>query len=56
MTPDEQQRMNSLCQQITTEQDSKRFDQLVEALNDLLDGKANRLDDYSSKPPKTEPN
>ena len=38
MTPDEQERMYSLCKEIANEQDSKKLNELVTALNDLLAG------------------
>jgi hypothetical protein len=37
MTPDDLAEMNRLCTAIQKEQDSKKFDQLVIALNELLD-------------------
>jgi len=37
MTPEEREKMESLCQQITKESNPERFDELVAALNDLLD-------------------
>jgi hypothetical protein len=39
MTSQEREKMESLCQQITQERDSERFDELVAALNDLLETK-----------------
>lgn len=45
MTPEERERMNSLCGQIAKEQDHERFVRLVQELNDLLDKKEERLDD-----------
>jgi hypothetical protein len=48
MTPDEQEQMNILCQRIALEQDQERFTELIQQLNELLDGKSNRL---SRNPP-----
>jgi hypothetical protein len=39
MTSEERERMESLCQQITNESNPGRFDELVAALNDLLEAK-----------------
>jgi hypothetical protein len=39
LTPDERDRMNSLCKQIVTEKDRDKFIKLVEELNNLLDRK-----------------
>jgi hypothetical protein len=44
MTPEEQERMKSLCERIAKEQDQKKFLELVQELNDLLDRKNQRLD------------
>ena len=49
MTPDERERMASLCQRIATEQDREKFTQLVKALNDLLSVKDHRLEDKEKK-------
>lgn len=43
MTPDERERMTTLCQRIATEQDRDKFTQLVKELNDLLSVKDHRL-------------
>jgi hypothetical protein len=43
MTPDEQAEMNRLCRLIQVEKESKKFDQLVSQLNELLEGKGTRL-------------
>jgi hypothetical protein len=45
MTSDERDKMESLCQQITKESDPQRFDELVVALNELLDAKPKRTHD-----------
>jgi hypothetical protein len=42
MTSEEREKMESLCQQITNESDPERFDELVFALNELLDGRQER--------------
>ena len=39
MTSDEREKMESLCRQITNESNPGRFDELVAALNDLLEAK-----------------
>ena len=49
MTPDERERMTTLCQRIATEQDREKFTQLVKALNDLLSVKDQRLEDKEKK-------
>ncbi len=51
MTADERERMRVLCDQIDKEQDQKKFIELVEALNDLLDGKGRRLENGSASAP-----
>jgi hypothetical protein len=43
MTPDEREKMHILCQRIATEKDPDRFDKLIKELNDLFDGKHERL-------------
>ena len=43
MTPDERERLNVICEQIAKEQDHQKFTELLEALNELLDGKEQRL-------------
>lgn len=48
MTPDERERMRILCEQIAKEQDRTKFLDLVSELNDLLDGKGQRLE-HSAK-------
>jgi hypothetical protein len=45
LTPDESDRMPSLCKQIVTEKDRDKFIKLVEELNNLLDRKEQRLED-----------
>jgi phage terminase large subunit-like protein len=42
MTSEEREKMEFLCQQITEERDPDRFDELVFALNELLDAKQQR--------------
>jgi hypothetical protein len=51
MTPDERERMTVLCKCIAEEKDRQKFMELLEALNDLLDGKGQRLE--NSKPKAT---
>lgn len=43
MTTDERERMTALCERIATEQDQQKFIELINALNDLLDEKDQRL-------------
>jgi hypothetical protein len=43
MTPDERERMLTLCERIAPEQDSQEFTELVLHLSDLLDAKDCRL-------------
>ena len=50
MTPDEQARVQSLCERIAKEQDQKQFVKLVQELNDLLDRTIQKPD----IPPKTQ--
>ena len=42
MTSEEREKMEFLCQQITAERDPEKFDELVIALNELLDGNPHR--------------
>lgn len=49
MTPEERDRMSSLCQRIATEQDRDKFTQLVKELNDLLSQKDHRLEEKQNK-------
>lgn len=42
MTSEEREKMESLCQQITKENDPERFEELVMALNELLDARQER--------------
>jgi hypothetical protein len=44
MTPEERHRMFELCAQIAVEKDARKFDEVVMELNDLLEGKKDRLD------------
>ena len=53
MTPEERERMASLCQRIATEQDRDQFTQLVKELNDLLSVKDHRLVERQSKKNKS---
>jgi hypothetical protein len=50
MTPEEHSLMNSLCEQISKEQNHEKFVKLVQALNDLLENKGQRLEDPPKKP------
>jgi hypothetical protein len=50
MRPADRERMYQLCALIEKEQDHHRFLQLIEELNELLDGQERRLED---KPPTT---
>jgi hypothetical protein len=43
MTKEEQNRMFELCAQIAVEKNAHKFDELVLELNDLLEGKKDRL-------------
>jgi hypothetical protein len=49
MTPDERERMTVLCRRIAEENDHQKFLELVEALNNLLDGKGQRLEDRATE-------
>jgi hypothetical protein len=49
MTPEERERMDSLCRRIATEQDRDVFTELVRELNDLLSVKDQRLEDREKK-------
>ena len=44
MTPEESDRMNWLCRQITDEQDPKKFSELVRELDQLFARKEHRLE------------
>jgi uncharacterized protein with von Willebrand factor type A (vWA) domain len=44
MTRDERERMTALCKLIAEEKDRQKFTELLEALNDLLDSKGQRLE------------
>jgi len=44
MTPDEAERMQLLCKQIEVEKSQEKFLALVKQLNDLLEGKNERLE------------
>ena len=43
MTQEERKRMTELCARIADEKDPQTFDRLVMELNDLLEGKHNRI-------------
>jgi hypothetical protein len=49
MTPEERERMDSLCRRIATEQDRDVFTELVRELNDLLSVKDQRLEHREKK-------
>jgi len=49
MTPDERECMRVLCERIVEEKDYQKFIELVEVLNNLLDGKGQRLEDRATK-------
>ena len=48
MTREERDRMHALCARIEVEKDHEEFTRLVQELNDLLEGKENRLNTASS--------
>jgi len=50
MTPEEAERMNWLCKRIQEEQDQRKFNELVNELNTLLEGKERRLQPELRKP------
>lgn len=52
MSPEERERMHTLCEQIAKEQDHKKFAKLVQELNNLLERKDQRLEKH---PPATHP-
>ncbi len=52
MTPDEQERMQVLCEQIAKEENREKFTNLVHELNELLENKVQRLDRPASPPKK----
>ncbi len=49
MTPEEREQMFALCAQIAIEKDPQVFTQLVQQLNDLLEGIERRLEEKSDK-------
>jgi hypothetical protein len=51
VTPDERERMTALCQRIAEEKDHKKFMELLEALNELLDSKGQRLEKPTNPKP-----
>jgi len=44
MTPDERKRVTVLCRRLGEENDHQKFRELLQALNDLLGGKEQRLE------------
>lgn len=52
MTEEEIERMKALCRRIEFETDQKKFNELVEALNDLLAGNGGVPADFSTPPKK----
>jgi hypothetical protein len=46
MTTEEREQMNRLCELIQTEQDTDRFMELVDQLNELLERKEKRLESH----------
>ncbi len=61
MTPDEKERMITLCKRIEKEKHPQKFIELVTQLNNLLDGKSQRLNSpfptnfQSDTPPRSAP-
>ena len=51
MTPDERDRMYTLCQKIATEKDQSKFVRLIHELNDLLERKERRLENTNPSQP-----
>jgi hypothetical protein len=49
VTPEEQNKLNELCERIAVEKNPDVFDQLVKELNDLLDVKHKRIRPESKK-------
>ena len=47
MTPEEKERMESLCKQIQIEEDQEKFDALVQELNEILGKDEQRLIQFS---------
>jgi hypothetical protein len=43
LTPEERDRMNSICKRIQEEKDPAVFDELVRQLNDLIEAKYDRI-------------
>lgn len=52
MTKDEIAQMEHLCRLIAIEKNQQKFNDLVSALNDLLDGKGKRLEEASNLNPE----
>jgi hypothetical protein len=51
MIPDEREKMAILCERIAKEQDPKKFNNLVQQLNELLGKKRQRIQpEHTSKP------
>lgn len=46
MTPEERERMLTLCQQIAIEKDHTKFGALIRELNDLLERKEKRIEPH----------
>jgi len=53
MKREELEHMKRLCRKIEVEKDQKKFLQLVQDLNDLLEGKAHRLEPIPLSIPET---
>ena len=53
MTKEEVAQMEHLCRLIQVEKDQHKFNELVAALNDLLDGKSKRLEKASDASQKS---
>ena len=51
MTPEEKERLDWLCKQIQVEQDQKKFSELCNELNELLEEKQNRLTEKQKNSP-----
>lgn len=43
MTPEERERMDELCRRVQEETDPHKFDELVRELNQLIEGKHERI-------------
>ena len=49
MTPKEQEQLDELCRRVIAEKDPKKFNELVEQMNDLLDKKYGRIQAKEAK-------